>query len=61
MEGWKDGRMERSDSSIPPNTITNNLPFVASLLTPAHQQAFLAGFKAVAFDYEKRRVGFLAR
>jgi len=23
--------------------------------------AFLAGFKAVAFDYEKRRVGFLAR
>jgi len=28
------GGLERSDSSISPTTVTNNLPFVASLLTP---------------------------
>ena len=32
MRGSEERRLERSDSSIPPTTITNNLPFVASLL-----------------------------
>jgi len=35
VRGWEERRLERSDSSIPPSNITNNLPFVASLLTAA--------------------------
>jgi len=31
--GAKDGRLERSDSSIPPTTIANNPPLVASLIS----------------------------
>ena len=37
LGGVLGGGLERSDSSIPPSTITNTPPFVASLLTFAPQ------------------------
>ena len=43
--GAKDGRLERSDSSIPPTTITNKQPFPRSLRSShIRQLATLAAF-----------------
>ena len=40
--------MERSDNSIPPITLPNNLPFVASLLAPFHSSQHMIDSGEVA-------------